>query len=189
MERIAGAGEAHASSLRPPVAAFLAGALVAAAGGALAAPVAAIEELRSGAGVLLPFVAAPTAEEIMKPAGVYLLLWRWPRLVAGSMRIALLAATGGLAFALVEAVAYVTLPSGEPSRAFVVYRFSAPLAMHVAASFAVGLGIGPSLIDWLQRGTPLPRRTVVCYGVAIAAHALYNAIAVALELAGVLDFR
>ncbi|HWQ29312.1 MAG TPA: PrsW family glutamic-type intramembrane protease, partial [Dehalococcoidia bacterium] len=92
-----------------------------------------------------------------------------------------------LAFAVIEAIAYVTLAS-EPSRGFVAYRFSAPVAMHVAASFTVGLGIGPALLDWLRRGTPLPRRTVVCYGVAIAAHAIYNTIAVALELAGALDF-
>lgn len=169
------------------VAGLIAGALVAAAGGVLAAPAAVIGELRSGAGVLLPFIAAPVVEEMLKPAGVYLLLARWPRLLRGRRHAASLAAIGGFAFALVEALAFVTLAVDEPTRAFVVYRFSAPLAMHVTASFTAGWGIDPALLDWVRQGEPLPRRAVVHYGAAIAMHALYNIVAVTLELAGVLD--
>jgi RsiW-degrading membrane proteinase PrsW (M82 family) len=163
------------------------GALVAAAGGMLAAPAAVIEEAGSGAAILLPFVAAPVIEEILKPSGVYLLLWRWPHVMPGRMHGALLAAVGGLAFGLVESAAFVTVAVDEPSRAFVIYRFSGPVAMHVAASFVAGLGIGPSLAGWVRHGTPLPKRTVVCYGVAVAAHALYNLAVISLGLSGVLD--
>ncbi len=164
------------------------GALVAAAGGVLAAPAAVIGELRSGAGVLMPFLAAPVVEEILKPFGVYVLLARWPHLLSGRRHAACLATVGGLAFAVVEALAFVTLAVDEPTRAFFIYRFSAPLAMHATASFVAGWGIEPALMEWLRRGAPLPRRTVVCYGAAIAIHAVYNTVAVTLELAGVLDF-
>ncbi len=167
----------------------LAAAAVAVAGALVAAPVAVIEELSSGLGLLLlPFVAAPTIEEILKPAGVYLLLVRWPRLVRGQLHAALLAALAGFSFGLLESAAFVTVSVDEPARAFVAYRFTAPIAMHATASFIAGSGIGPDLIAWARSGSALPRRTVWRFGAAIALHAAYNVTAVALALSGALDF-
>ncbi|HXF50412.1 MAG TPA: PrsW family glutamic-type intramembrane protease [Dehalococcoidia bacterium] len=167
----------------------LAAAAVAVAGALVAAPLAVIEELRPGLGLLLlPFVAAPTIEEILKPAGVYLLLVRWPRLVRGQLHTALLAALAGLAFGLLESAAFVTIAVDEPTRTFVAYRFTAPVAMHATASLIAGSGIGPDLIAWAKNGAPLPRRAVWRFGAAIALHAAYNLTAVALTLSGALDF-
>lgn len=164
-------------------------ALVSVAGALVAAPLAVIQELRSAVGlVLLPFFAAPAIEEILKPAGVYLLLGRWPCLVRGQLHAALLAALAGLTFGLLESAAFVTVAVEKPTRAFIAYRFSAPVAMHATASFVAGSGIGPNLVTWARGGSPLPRRAVWGFGAAIALHAAYNVAAVALSAAGPLDF-
>lgn len=163
--------------------------LVAVAGGMLAAPAAVIEEVRAGAGLLLPFIAAPVVEETLKPAGLYLLLIRWPGLVRGRLHAALLAAVAGLTFGLIESAAFVTIAADEPTRTFVIYRFSLPLVLHATASFIAGTGIGPGLIAWARTGAHLPRAAVRGFGAAIALHALYNTVVVALERSGVTGFR
>ena len=54
--------------------------LIAAGGGVLGILGALIQELSQGS-LLIAFIAAPMIEEVMKPAGVYLLLVQWPKVL------------------------------------------------------------------------------------------------------------
>ncbi len=157
------------------------------AGGVLGIIGAGVQEFRSGGFLLLPFVGGPIIEEVAKPIGVYALLARWPQAMRSQLYTAVLAAIGGLAFGLIEAVVYVTVYVSEPSDWFVVYRFTAPLALHVVASFIVGLGINQRLLDWALGRGPLPKASRNLYMAAITLHAAFNVTATALAIAGVLD--
>ena len=82
--------------------------LIAAGGGVLGILGALIQELSQGS-LLIAFIAAPMIEEVMKPAGVYLLLVQWPKVLTSRMYTAFLAALGGLAFAVVENIPLLTI--------------------------------------------------------------------------------
>jgi hypothetical protein len=161
---------------------------VAVAGGVLGILGAVIQELRAGGWLLLPIVGAPVIEEALKPAGVYVLLARWPFVLRSQWFTAFLSALGGLTFGVLEAFAYVTVYADNPPDWFVTYRFTLPLILHTTGSFIVGLAINRSLVDWAQGRTPLPKRSRNLYFTAMALHAIFNTIAVALSITGVFDF-
>jgi RsiW-degrading membrane proteinase PrsW (M82 family) len=158
------------------------------AGGMLGIVGAFVEELRSGGSALLIIFSAPVIEEVLKPAGIYLFLVRWPHALRNQLQLASLTAVSGLTFGLVESAVYVTLYFPDESQGFFVYRFTVTVALHAVASFIAGLGVNPGLVDWAAGRTPFPRTTLVAFGVAIALHAAYNTTALALGLSGVLDF-
>ena len=162
--------------------------VLALAGGFLGVVGALFVEVRSGLGPLLPIVGAPIAEEILKPSGVYFLLARWPRVLQSQLEIALLSALSGLVFGLLESLTYVTLYAPHHSHAYLVFRFTVPVALHVVASFTAGLGINRQLLDWASRGTKFPKSSRNAFLAAIAMHATYNIIAVVLVLTSVLNF-
>lgn len=161
---------------------------LAVAGGALGIIGAFVQEIRAGGFLLLPFIGAPVIEEALKPAGVYILLARWPHLLRGRLYTATLCALAGLAFGVVESLIYVNVYVGDPSGAFVLYRFTVTLAVHAVASFIVGLGIDTGLREWAAGRSPLPKRTRNFYIAGAALHAIYNTVAFSLEIAGVVDF-
>jgi len=156
-------------------------------GGALGIVGALIQEFRSGGGLLLPFVGAPIIEEALKPIGVYILLLRWPYVLRRQLYTAVLAALAGLSFGVIEALGYVTLYVSDPPGWFVLYRFTIPLLLHTTASFIVGLGINQRLLDWARGRSPLPKASRNFFLAAVILHGLFNAVATALALAGVLD--
>ncbi|MBI3953232.1 MAG: PrsW family intramembrane metalloprotease [Chloroflexi bacterium] len=131
-----------------------------------------------------PFVAGPLIEEAVKPAGLYLLLYRWPHLLGGRRYTAGLAALGGLAFGLVEAAVYVTVYVPEPSLGFVVYRFTLPLALHSLASFIYGQGIDGRLAAWVRGEGSLKATGWRFFVAAVVLHGLYNVGAVIAGVAG-----
>ena len=161
--------------------------LLALLGGAFGIFGAFVQEAQTGGLLLLPFVGAPIIEELVKPSGVYLLLARWPRLLRGQLHTALLAAVAGLSFGVIEAVVYVTLYVPDAPAWFVTYRFTVPLLLHATASFIVGLGINPGLLDWASRGAPLPKATRNFYVAGIGLHAAFNTVAFALVLSDVIN--
>jgi hypothetical protein len=61
--------------------------------------------------------------------------------------------------------------------------------MHVIASFIVGLGLNRAVIDWASKGGRFPKRTRNFYLAGMALHMVYNIAAVALSVAGVLEFE
>jgi hypothetical protein len=167
---------------------YLAAILLALIGGVLGIIGAFVQELRAGLSPLILVVGAPIIEEVLKPAGVYIGLWRWPFVYRSQFWTAFLAALGGLVFGLVESLIYVTVYNPDGSDAFVLYRFTVTIALHAVASFTFGWGINQRLLDWAAGRARLPIASRNAFIAAILLHALYNLTAVILSLAGVLNF-
>ena len=128
--------------------------LIATGGGVLGVLGAIVQELSQGS-LLIAFVAAPMIEEVMKPSGVYLLLVWWPKVLTSRMYTALLAALGGLSFAVIENIIYLQFYFPEHTQTFVVFRYSACLTMHVLCSFILGFGINQKLLASVRGEVPL----------------------------------
>jgi RsiW-degrading membrane proteinase PrsW (M82 family) len=162
--------------------------VVALLGGAFGVIGAFLQELRAGGGIFLAFTGAPIIEEALKPAGVYLLLLRWPQAIAGRLHTALLSALGGLCFGAIESLVYVTLYFPEGGSDFVLFRFTVPLVMHASGSFLVGLGLSRRVFDWAAGRASMPKDARNFYLAAVVLHAGYNTLVTILELAGPLNF-
>jgi RsiW-degrading membrane proteinase PrsW (M82 family) len=162
--------------------------LLALLGGVLGIFGAAVEEVRSGGGGLGIIFAAPIIEEAMKPAGIYILLIRWPQALRGRLHTAFLTALSGLCFGLIESAVYVLIYYPDEGSAFLLFRFTVTPALHVVTSFLVGLGLSRSLIDWANGKSPLPKPTRNFYLLGVLIHAVYNTTAVLLSLTDVLSF-
>jgi RsiW-degrading membrane proteinase PrsW (M82 family) len=159
---------------------------VAVVGGLLGILGAVFEEVVAGSEF---FVAAPVIEEAMKPAGIYILLIRWPLGLRGQIHTAALTAVSGLSFGVIESLIYVTVYFPDQGSEFVLFRFTVPVAMHAVASFVVGLGLSRALIDWAAGRGTLPKRTRNFYLAGVGLHAAYNTLVLALALTGVLEFE
>jgi len=156
-------------------------------GGVLGLIVAAFQELRSF-DVLIVFAGGPLIEEALKPAGVYVLLLRWPQALLGRLHTALLTALGGLAFGLVESLVYVNIYFPDNGAGYELFRFTVPVLMHVLSSFLVGLGLTRSVIGWAAGREALPKAARNYYLAGVLLHAFYNVTAVILEASGELRF-
>ena len=157
---------------------------VAVLGCVIAIPGVILQEIQASGSI----IAAPVIEEALKPAGVYILLLRWPQALRGRLHIAVLAAIAGLTFGLIESLIYVTIYFPDEGSDFVLFRFTVTPMLHVVASFIVGLGLSRTIIDWAAGRAPFPRRTRNFYFAGAGLHAVYNLTAVILALAGVLEF-
>jgi RsiW-degrading membrane proteinase PrsW (M82 family) len=109
-------------------------------------------------------------------------------LLRGQLHVAFLAAVGGLSFALVESLVYIFVYFPGHSNEFVIYRFTVTPAIHMLASFTVGLGINRGVLDWAWRGTPPPRSSIVFFATGVGIHAAYNTTVVVLSLTNFFDF-
>jgi RsiW-degrading membrane proteinase PrsW (M82 family) len=156
-------------------------------GGGLGIIGAVFQELMSG-GIGAPFVAAPIIEEALKPAGIYILLIVWPRALAGRLHTATLTAISGLCFGLIESYLYVTWYYPEGDSAYVLFRFTVPVMMHMIASFLVGFGLSRQLVDWAAGRATFPKMTRNFYIAAVLLHAAYNTTVVVLDLTNTVEF-
>ena len=145
-------------------------------------------EIRSGGLLLLPIVGAPVIEEAFKPIGVYLAFVRWPEALRNRLYVAILCAGAGIVFGLLESTMYVFVYAHDHPDWYPYFRYTAPVAVHAAASFTVGLGLDRGVVDWVNRGAPLPKRTRRFYIAGVTIHAIYNITAIVLALTGVLNF-
>jgi len=134
-------------------------------------------------GVLSAFVAAPVGEEIFKPLGVYFLFGLRPWAVRNRFQTAALAALGGLSFALVESLIYVTVYFPNEGPEYLAFRFTVPVAMHVTCSLIFGLGITRQVFWNLTHGKGLPGRSWPFFVTAMAIHAAYNITVTVTEIA------
>ena len=157
------------------------------AGGVFGIAGAVIAEVRAGGFLLLPLVGAPIIEEALKPAGLYILLAKWPQALRGRLYTAVLAGLAGLSFGVIEALAYIFVYVPDAPDWFVAYRFSAPLILHTGASFIFGLGIDRWLADWTAGRGALPKRTRNMYLSAVCLHAAFNLTAAVLWALGYVD--
>ncbi len=167
---------------------FIAAFALAVLGGAFGILGALFQELRAGISPLIAIVGAPIIEEFLKPSGIYVVVGRWPRLFERQLYIALLASISGLVFGLIESVVYASLYVDDPSSAYLLFRFTVPVALHMTASFIAGWGVSAVLLRWASSGGRFPRASRNAFAAAIALHAIYNTTAIALSIAGVLDF-
>ncbi|HEX5369552.1 MAG TPA: PrsW family glutamic-type intramembrane protease, partial [Dehalococcoidia bacterium] len=131
------------------------------------------QEVRAGGGVMLAFAAAPLIEEALKPAGIYVLLIRWPQALLGRLHTATLTAISGLCFGLIESYVYVHVYNAGGSADYRLFRYTVPVAMHVIGSFVVGLGLNRSLIDWAAGRTGLSKSTRNFYLAGVLLHITY----------------
>ena len=131
---------------------------------------------------LLLFFAAPFYEEALKPLGVYFIFLRWPHIDLSRIQIALLSAAGGLTFAFVESWLYIDAYPDEGND-FVLFRFTAPVVMHVSSSFVLGLGLTPTIFGQLWRG-PIRASTRQAYFSAVGIHAAFNVTVLLLAIVG-----
>ncbi len=136
-----------------------------------------IQELSQGS-ILVVFVAAPMIEEVMKPAGVYVLLVRWPQALTSRIYTAFLAALGGLSFAVVENILYLQFYFPEHTQTLVLFRYSAGLTMHVVTSFILGFGINQKLLASVRGGIPLLQGNKKFFIIPMIMHSLFNVMAV-----------
>ena len=151
--------------------------LIATGGGVLGALGAIIQELSQGS-LLIAFVAAPMIEEVMKPSGVYLLLVWWPKVLTSRIYTALLAALGGLSFAVVENIIYLQFYFPEHTQTLVVFRYSACLTMHMVCSFILGFGINQKLLASVRGEIPLLKGNKKFFFIPMVIHSLFNIMAV-----------
>jgi RsiW-degrading membrane proteinase PrsW (M82 family) len=154
--------------------------VMAAGGGVLGILGAAIQEW-SYASLLVAFVAAPMIEEVMKPAGVYLLLVRWPKVLTSRVSTALLAAVGGLSFAVIENTIYLQFYFPEHTQTLVVFRYSACLTMHMVCSFILGFGINQRLLASVRGEIPFLKGNKKFFFIPMIIHSLFNITAVLVE--------
>ncbi len=154
-------------------------------GGGLGIVGAFVQEFQAG---LLIFIGAPIIEEALKPAGIYILLIRWPQALRGRLHTAVLAGISGLSFGLIESLVYITIYYPEGGSDFVLFRFTVTPALHFVASFLFGLGLSRALVDWAAGRARLPKSTRNWYVAAVALHAVYNTAAVILAVTGLIDF-
>lgn len=183
MSTLPSASPSEPSLPAPGLRGHLLAAGVAFGGGVLATVGAFIQEARTGfpGAVLLPFVVAPIVEEAIKPAGIYVLLVRWPQLLRGRVHTALLAALAGLAFGLAESTLYVFGYFRGLGPEYVFFRYTVPVAMHAIASFLVGLGLTPRLIASMKGEAPFLQGSWPFFLAGSLLHALYNIAVVVLS--------
>jgi hypothetical protein len=157
-------------------------------GGLFGIPFAFLAETHLSPSLALFFLGPPIAEEILKPLGLYVLLYRWPFVVSKQVAIATLSSISGIVFGLLESTVYVTVYFPHHSRSFFIYRFTVNVLLHGLFSFIYGLGVTRSVIDWATRGKAFPKSSLGPFITAIWLHTAYNLLAVVLALTGVLDF-
>jgi RsiW-degrading membrane proteinase PrsW (M82 family) len=153
-------------------------------GGVLGIFGAVVNEVQAGG---LVFLAAGIIEEALKPSGIYVVLLRWPHILYDRYYTAALSALSGLVFAVIEAAMYILVYFPDAGPDFVLYRLTAPLAMHTGASFIFGMGIHRGIVDWANGMAPFPRDSKRYMLTAMGLHAGFNLVMVALEIGGVLD--
>ncbi|MDP2731110.1 MAG: PrsW family glutamic-type intramembrane protease [Dehalococcoidales bacterium] len=151
--------------------------LIAIAGGLFGILGAIIQEISQNI-FLVVFVAGPMIEEVMKPAGVYLLLVRWPETLTSRLYTALLAALGGLSFAVVENILYLQVYFPEHTQALVVFRYSVNLTIHTLTSFIFGFGINQKLLASVRGEIPFLKGNKKFFIIAMVIHSLFNIAAV-----------
>ena len=181
--------ESQGSGLQNQTPAWLYGAMIVAAigGGWTAVAIAIVPSLGLDWSFwILLFFAAPFYEEALKPLGVYYVFLAWPHIALSRWQIVGLAAIGGLTFALLESYMYVErFPEGGAD--YVLFRFTAPVFMHVVTSSLTGAGLTPGIFGQLWRGR-VPASTRRAYFTAVAVHTIYNVTVLLLAVIGVREF-
>ncbi len=139
----------------------------------------------SGLGYLAFVVLGPVVEEMTKIA---LLLWvaeKRPWLLPGTGAIVLCGLLAGAGFGAIENLVYLNLYFPDRAAEIAPWRWFLTAPMHAVASAIAAVGVASMWHDAMRRQAP-PRLPLasVWIAVAIALHGAFNAVMIALSLAG-----
>ena len=143
------------------------------AGGVLGVLGAIFQEILYGS-ILVAFVGGPMIEEVMKPAGVYLILAFKSSVLKRRIYTALLAGLGGLSFGVVENLIYLNLYYPEHSHNLAVFRYTVGLGMHTITSFIVGFGINERLLQSVRGEIPFLKGNWKFFVIPMIIHSAFN---------------
>lgn len=128
---------------------------------------------------------APVAEETMKIAAATYVVEKRPFLFSSAAQIVICGLAGGLVFAALENVLYLTVYVSHPSGALVWWRWTVCVALHMGCSAISSLGLARVWRGvWERR-----RRARLAAGfahllVAVSVHGAYNLLATVFSVAG-----
>jgi len=140
---------------------------------------------QSVSGALLLVLFGPLTEELMKIAGVMLVIEKWPYALRGAAQVVICSVAGGLAFAAIENLLYLHIYVPHPSQQLVLWRWTGCVALHTVCSFVAGLGaVRVWRRVWRDHAPPKLSLALPFLIAASVAHGFYNAAALVVELAG-----
>ena len=163
--------------------------LIALAAGPWAVVGALMNSSQSISGALMLVFFGPVTEELMKIAGVTLVIEKWPYALRGAAQIVICSIAGGLAFAAIENLLYLYVYVPNPSHKLIVWRWTACVALHTVCSFIAGLGtVRVWRHVWRAHAPPRLALALPFIVAASVTHGLYNATALALEKSGLMGW-
>ena len=142
-----------------------------------------------GAGLLAVVVFGPVTEEVVKIATAWWVVEKRPYLFKSVTQILFCCGCGGLAFAALENLVYMYVYVPDHSAAFVTFRWTVCVGLHVTCSLVAGLGLA-RVWDNAMRNEHRPRTPmgIPWLVTAMVGHGLYNLSVVVAAMAGWLDF-
>jgi hypothetical protein len=140
----------------------------------------------TGLGYLALVVVGPVVEEMTKIA---LLLWvaeKRPWLLPGAGAVVLSGFLAGAGFGAIENLVYLHVYFPDRAAEIAPWRWLATAPMHAIASAIAAVGVARMWHDGLRRQAP-PRIPLASPWIALAIvlHGAFNAVAIALHLAGI----
>ena len=141
------------------------------------------------ADLLAVIVVGPVTEEVVKVSAAWWVVEKRPFRFQSISQILFCAACGGLAFAAIENLIYMYVYVPNHSAAFVAFRWTVCVALHVTCSMIAGLGLA-RIWDNTMRNMHRPKTAlgIPWLVTAMIGHGLYNLSAVIAEATGWLDF-
>ncbi len=142
-----------------------------------------------GVGLLAVVVFGPVTEEVTKIAAAWWVVEKRPYLFQSIPQILFCAACGGAAFAAIENLVYIYVYVPEHSLAFVQFRWTVCVGLHISCSLVAGLGLARVWDNAIRnRHRPKTALGIPWLVTAIIGHGLYNLSITIASLAGWLDF-
>ena len=143
----------------------------------------------NGIGLMAVLVFGPVTEEVVKVSTAWWVVEKRPYLFQTVPQILFCAACGGFAFAGIENLIYLYVYVPEHTLAFLKFRWTVCVGLHVACSLVAGVGLA-RIWDNAIRNRQRPKLAlgIPWLVIAITGHGLYNLSVSLAELAGWLDF-
>ncbi|MCA9230044.1 MAG: PrsW family intramembrane metalloprotease [Planctomycetales bacterium] len=138
--------------------------------------------------MLMFTVFGPVAEEVAKVAAALWVVEKRPFYFRSFGQILLCAICGGAAFAAIENLLYIYAYVPDHTPAFVEFRWTVCVALHVTCSLIAGIGLMQIWRDAMRRLAPPQLSLGVPWFIpAMVIHGLYNASVIFVSAAGWLD--
>ncbi len=144
-------------------------------------------EIGDTLGILSAVGAAPPVEEIAKVGAPLMVIETRPWLFRTRSQIVVACLVSALTFSAVENVLYLRVYFPDADASLATWRWTVCVAMHVGCTAIASLGVCRVHREtFALRKRPRVEAAIPCVAIAILLHALYNGLAIALELTGVI---